>query len=803
MIAEALAGKRIAVTGATGFLGTALVERLLRSVPGCELVLLVRPGQRSTVAQRAKREIFRNDAFDRLRARARRRRRSTAEVDRRVQVVAGDVGTDGLGLDDAGRGVARRRATSSSTRPPRCLRLAPRQRRRGQPARAQPHRRRPSHELGVDAPPRRRVDLLRRRQPPGRGPRGAGRREPVLRRRRLAGRGRRRPPRAGPTPRPRAARPRRWPSSARRPARELGAAGTPLLAEKTEQLRARRGSTDRMVEAGRARAALARLARRLRLHQGARRAGAARDPGRRAGDDRAARRSSSRRWPSPGPGWIRGFRMAEPVIISYARGLLKEFPGVPEGIVDVIPVDLVVGRHLRRRRPRAREPTSPTIIQVASGSANPLRYRRLVDLVQGWFTEHPLYDSEGQPIVVPRVVVPRAGAGSGPARAGQDDARARPRRSLHAAAAAGQAGRVVGPLEEQREQAERALGYVELYGAYAECEAIYGVDRLLALLGRARRRRPARRSASTRGSSTGPLRARRSTCRRSSSTPGSARRRGGRTASRPRRPAAPPGARPPTATSPPSTSRTRSSPRTSWRRTRGWPPGGCPPTTGCASSPRRCAEAPGAAGARPARPQRLPAPLLPALRGRPGRPDRRGRRRDVQRPDPHQVVPGRHPPGARAPRASATARVLITGALDFVVEPLRPAVRRHRVRPRSTPAPTARYTGELTDGAAHRRGPGPGAGRLRRRRGLRPGRGGRLRRLGQRPADARGGRLPGGGEPRDPPGRHRPQAGLAGRALGEGARRAPPAAARSAARPRRACTVGYRCPSATSAEAGR
>ncbi len=44
----------------------------------------------------------------------------------------------------------------------------------------------------------------------------------------------------------------------------------------------------------------------------------------------------------PRPGWIRGFRMAEPVIISYARGLLKEFPGVPEGTVDVIPVDLVV-----------------------------------------------------------------------------------------------------------------------------------------------------------------------------------------------------------------------------------------------------------------------------------------------------------------------------------------------------------------------------------------------------------------------------------------------------------------------------
>src|SRR5690606_13136439 len=99
----------------------------------------------------------------------------------------------------------------------------------------------------------------------------------------------------------------------------------------------------------------------------------------------------------PSPGWIRGFRMAEPVIISYARGLLKEFPGVPEGIIDVIPVDLVCGAICAAAAagPARNEDGSlapPRIVQSASGSANPLRYRQLLDNVRAWFTEHPPYD---------------------------------------------------------------------------------------------------------------------------------------------------------------------------------------------------------------------------------------------------------------------------------------------------------------------------------------------------------------------------------------------------------------------------
>ena len=92
--------------------------------------------------------------------------------------------------------------------------------------------------------------------------------------------------------------------------------------------------------------------------------------------------------------------MAEPIIISYARGLLRDFPGIPEGVVDIIPVDLVVSAILAVAA-AGPDPGGPSVYHVTSGVANPLRYVQLQELVQSWFTSHPLYDSHGQPIVVP------------------------------------------------------------------------------------------------------------------------------------------------------------------------------------------------------------------------------------------------------------------------------------------------------------------------------------------------------------------------------------------------------------------
>ena len=127
----------------------------------------------------------------------------------------------------------------------------------------------------------------------------------------------------------------------------------------------------------------------------------------------------------PRPGWIRGFRMAEPIIISYARGLLKEFPGVPEGVTDVVPVDMVAAAIIACAA-AGPDPQETRVVHVASGVRNPLRYGHLVDLVQSWFTEHPVYDADGQPIVVPDWSFP--GRGRVQRQLAHAKLRARPRR---------------------------------------------------------------------------------------------------------------------------------------------------------------------------------------------------------------------------------------------------------------------------------------------------------------------------------------------------------------------------------------
>ena len=471
VISEALSGKRIAITGSTGFLGTALVERLLRGVPDCELVLLVRPNRRNSAQRRVEREILRNDAFDTLRSQW--GDEFDAICEQRISVVSGDVTNEGLGLSEDDRHlftscdvVIHSAATVSFDSPldssieinllgpNRIIQLL-------KDMEVRPHlvavstcyvagnRRGAANEellagtpfqvdvdwrAEVDAARRTRTDLdARSRIPEELSNFNKGARE------------------------------------------ELGAAGLPMLAAKTEQLRVA-WVNDQMVEAGRSRAtslgwpdvytyskALGETAL-LELH-----------------DDipvsivRPSIIESA--WSQPSPGWIRGFRMAEPLIVSFAKGELNTFPGYPEGIIDVIPVDMVAAAIIAVAAKGPAE--EPEVFQVASGSTNPLQFKKLLNTAMEWFGENPVYDANGHPTASTEWKY----AGS----SGLEEQLHRVVKAFDVAA------KVINRLPirgensftskfaERRQNLDQIKGYVDIYGAYGKCEALYGIERTLSL----------------------------------------------------------------------------------------------------------------------------------------------------------------------------------------------------------------------------------------------------------------------------------------------------------------------------------
>ncbi|XP_060533265.1 putative fatty acyl-CoA reductase CG5065 isoform X2 [Cylas formicarius] len=93
-ISEFYADSKIFITGATGFVGKALVEKLLRSCEKVDAIfLLVRPKKGITVELRIK-ELFKNPVFDRIRDK-------NPEAFEKVKVIPGDVALPNLGLSDA------------------------------------------------------------------------------------------------------------------------------------------------------------------------------------------------------------------------------------------------------------------------------------------------------------------------------------------------------------------------------------------------------------------------------------------------------------------------------------------------------------------------------------------------------------------------------------------------------------------------------------------------------------------------------------------------------------------------------
>lgn len=90
----------------------------------------------------------------------------------------------------------------------------------------------------------------------------------------------------------------------------------------------------------------------------------------------------------PHPGWIEGFKMAEPLILAYGKGELPEVPASPDSVIDIVPCDMVVNCILAVS---ATEPRvgRPEFYHCNSGARNPLTFAEIYVHVRRYFTAHP------------------------------------------------------------------------------------------------------------------------------------------------------------------------------------------------------------------------------------------------------------------------------------------------------------------------------------------------------------------------------------------------------------------------------
>jgi len=100
----------------------------------------------------------------------------------------------------------------------------------------------------------------------------------------------------------------------------------------------------------------------------------------------------------PRPGWIEGIKVADPIILAYARGMVHHFPANPSVRVDMVPVDLVANACIAAA---AHPPVDgPRTIAIASGSRNPLLVGEATRLMTDYFRERPVPGEDGLPVDV-------------------------------------------------------------------------------------------------------------------------------------------------------------------------------------------------------------------------------------------------------------------------------------------------------------------------------------------------------------------------------------------------------------------
>jgi fatty acyl-CoA reductase len=84
---------------------------------------------------------------------------------------------------------------------------------------------------------------------------------------------------------------------------------------------------------------------------------------------------------SPLPGWVEGVKVADALIYAFAKGRVNIFPGDGQALLDVIPVDLVANAALLSSAELLTGSSKYRIYQCCSGSSNPIKVNEFIDIL--------------------------------------------------------------------------------------------------------------------------------------------------------------------------------------------------------------------------------------------------------------------------------------------------------------------------------------------------------------------------------------------------------------------------------------
>ena len=99
---------------------------------------------------------------------------------------------------------------------------------------------------------------------------------------------------------------------------------------------------------------------------------------------------------SPRPGWIEGIKVGDAIVLAYARGKTRFFPARRAGVVDIVPVDLVANGVILAGADALATPGQRRVYQCGTSTRNPITIGRYIDLCQA--------EMRGNSLAYPRLI---------------------------------------------------------------------------------------------------------------------------------------------------------------------------------------------------------------------------------------------------------------------------------------------------------------------------------------------------------------------------------------------------------------